>query len=131
MSSMPVLVQHVEERHGEYFVRETRVTVQSVITAWKRGDTPETIREQFPSLSLADVYSVISYYLDHQPALDAHFAETGAQYERERAADQAARPDFYAEMRRRVGEVRAQRSESAPTTEADDTHESGQSGEPV
>ncbi len=131
MSSMPSLIQHVEERHGEYFVRETRVTVQSVITAWKRGDTPEAVREQFPSLSLADVYSVISYYLDHQASLDTHFAETNAQYTRDRAADHAARPDFYAEMRRRIGELHVQRNKSDPATAAEGTQESGQSKESV
>lgn len=109
---LPNMVQHVEERDGEYFVRDTRVTAHSVIAAWKRGAAPEEIKEQFPTISLADVYNVISYYLDHQELLDAHFAETNAQYERDRAADHNARPEFYAEMRRRVAALRAQRGEA-------------------
>lgn len=99
---LPNMVQHVEERSGEYFVRDTRVTIHSAIAARKRGATPEAVVEQFPTISLSDVYNVISFYLDHQEILDAHFAETQAQYERDRAADHAARPEFYAEMRRRV-----------------------------
>lgn len=120
---MPTMVQHVEERDGEYFVRDSRVTVHSVIVAWKRDAGPERITEQFPTISLADVYGVISYYLDHRALLDAHFAETNARYERDRAADHAARPEFYVEMRRRIDNQRAQRakldasSENASATE--------------
>lgn len=103
------VVQHIEERNGEYFVRDSRVLVQSVVIAWQRGVAPEQIREQFPTISLADIYSVISSYLDHQDALDTHFAETNARNERDRLADQAARPEFYAEMRRRIADLRGQR----------------------
>lgn len=116
---LPNMVQHVEERNGEYFVRDSRVMVHSVIAAWKHGAAPEAIRDQFPTISLADVYSVISYYLDHREVLDSHFAETNARYERDRAADHAARPEFYAEMRRRVADLKGQRGE------ADGSGESG------
>lgn len=50
----------------------TRVTLQSVITAFDQGATPEEIVQQFPSLSLADVYSVIGYCLNHRDEVDAY-----------------------------------------------------------
>lgn len=117
---LPNVVQHVAERDGEYFVRDTRVTLHGIIAVWKRGAGPEEIREQFPAVSLADVYNVISYYLDHREHLDAHFAETNAQYERDRAADHATRPEFYAEMRRRVADLRTQRG-GADASDEDNT----------
>ena len=52
-------IEHVQEREGEYYVVNTRVPVGVVIAAWQRATTPQHIVEQFPSLSLADVYGVI------------------------------------------------------------------------
>lgn len=99
-------IEHVEERDGEYYAARTRVPVGVVIAAWKRGDAPERIVEQFPSLSLADVYGVIAYFLDHEQDLQAHFAGLRDEYERARQAARVAHPDFYADLRRRVDAVR-------------------------
>jgi uncharacterized protein (DUF433 family) len=104
--SVATTIEHVEERDGEYYAARTRVPVGVVIAAWKRGDVPERIVEQFPSLSLADVYGVITYYLDHEADLQAHFARLRDEYERARQAARAERPDFYAELQRRVNAVR-------------------------
>lgn len=95
-------VEHVEEREGEYYVARTRVPVGVVVAAWKRNPTPEDILDQFSSLSLADVYGVVSYYLDHRAEMDTHFAKLADEYERERLQEQAADPAFYEGMRERI-----------------------------
>ena len=41
----------------------TRVTLDTVVAAFEQGATAEEIAQQYPSLDLADVYSVISFYL--------------------------------------------------------------------
>lgn len=107
-------VEHIEERNGEYYVRDTRVTVHSIIASWRRGTLPEHIVKQFPSTTLADVFGVVSYYLDHQQEMDTHFAETAALYEREREAERARNPAFYDEMRHRMEDVRARRKLDRP-----------------
>ncbi|HEX6800482.1 MAG TPA: DUF433 domain-containing protein, partial [Ktedonobacterales bacterium] len=99
-------VEHIQERNGEYYVRDTRVTVHSIIAAWQRGTAPEHIVAQFPTTTLAGVFGVVSYYLDHRQQMDAHFADTAALYEREHEADHTRNPAFYDEMRRRVEDVR-------------------------
>jgi uncharacterized protein (DUF433 family) len=43
----------------------TRVTLDTVIGAFQDGATPEEIVYRYPSLQLADVYTVIGYYLRH------------------------------------------------------------------
>lgn len=50
----------------------TRVTLQTVITAFKDGSTCEEIIYQYPALKLADVYAVISYYLTNQVEVEAY-----------------------------------------------------------
>ena len=107
-------VEHVQEREGEYYVTSTRVPVGVVIASWKRGTSPEHITEQFPTLSLADVYGVITYYLDHQRELEAHFSRIEEEYERARLASRAARPEFYADLHQRIEAWRAAHPSQAP-----------------
>ena len=45
-------------------VGETRVTLDTVIEAFLEGATAEEIAQQYSSLTLPDIYSVIGYYLD-------------------------------------------------------------------
>ena len=48
---------------GVMRVGGTRVTLDTVIGAFRDGATAEEISHQYPSLSLADIYAVIAYYL--------------------------------------------------------------------
>src|SRR5438477_4849062 len=59
---------------GVWRVRNTRVSLDSVLAAFHDGSTPEEILQQYDTLSLADVYAVISYYLEHQSDLDSYLA---------------------------------------------------------
>jgi uncharacterized protein (DUF433 family) len=51
---------------GVIRVGGTRVTLDTLVTAFDAGATAEEIVQQYPSVALADVYSVIAYYLRHQ-----------------------------------------------------------------
>jgi uncharacterized protein (DUF433 family) len=119
--SMATTIEHVEERNGEYYVAHTRVPIGVVIAAWERGDKPERIAEQFPGLSLADVYGVIAYFLDHEVDLRVHFARLRDEYERARQAARAERPEFYSDLQRRIDAVR-----QAPAADDDESEASHQ-----
>lgn len=43
----------------------TRVTLDTVIGTFEEGAIPEEIVNRYPSLQLADVFTVIGYYLRH------------------------------------------------------------------
>ena len=60
---------------GAVRVGPTRVTLRTVLGSYKRGESPEEIVESFPTLKLADVYSVIGYYLNHQVEVDAYLQQ--------------------------------------------------------
>lgn len=62
-------------RHGVVQVRGSRVTLDSIVAAFERGATVEEIVQQYPTLHLADIYAVISYYLRNQTAVLAYLAE--------------------------------------------------------
>jgi len=56
-------------------VGDSRVLLELLIHAFQDGATPEEIVQQYPTLRLPDVYSVISYYLRHRDAVEAYLAE--------------------------------------------------------
>jgi uncharacterized protein (DUF433 family) len=60
---------------GVFRVGNTRVTLDSVITSYNLGATPEEIVQQFPSLALADVYAVVTYYLRHKAEVESYLGE--------------------------------------------------------
>lgn len=66
------------DAHGVIRVAGTRVTLDTVVSVFKAGATPEEIAQDFPSLELADIYAVVTYYLRHQPDVEAYL-ERGRQ----------------------------------------------------
>jgi uncharacterized protein (DUF433 family) len=67
---------------GAVRVGNTRVLLEIVITAYRMGSSAEGIVEQFPSLNLADVHAVLSYYLRHRADVDAYVQEVELEGER-------------------------------------------------
>jgi uncharacterized protein (DUF433 family) len=65
----------VTDADGVVRVSKTRVTLDTIVTAFLEGATAEEIVEQYPSLQLSDVYSVIGYYLRHKAEVDAYLVE--------------------------------------------------------
>ncbi|MCZ7567059.1 MAG: DUF433 domain-containing protein [Ardenticatenaceae bacterium] len=70
---------------GALRVGNSRVLLELVIRAFEDGATPETIAQQYSTTTLADIYSVIAYYLRHRPEVEAYLAE------REQQADEVRR----------------------------------------
>jgi uncharacterized protein (DUF433 family) len=79
---------------GVIRVGGTRVTLDTVVDAYLSGATADAIAEQYPSLSTADVYTTLGYYLRHRNEVDAYLSDRRAQADRlrqenERRADPA------------------------------------------
>jgi uncharacterized protein (DUF433 family) len=69
------------DEHGVYRVANTRVMYDSVLAGFHRGDSPETIRQQYPSLSLEEIYGSITYYLANRAEVDAYLQRQEAVWE--------------------------------------------------
>jgi uncharacterized protein (DUF433 family) len=67
--------EYVDQRNGGYYVAGTRVTLESVAYAFRDGESPEMIRQDFPALSLEQIYGAITYYLANKSAVDAYLIE--------------------------------------------------------
>lgn len=81
------------DQDGVIRVANTRVRMATIVHAFYEGCTPEEIVSQYPSLSLADVYAVISYYLNDQITLDAYLAQQQATSDRIRQ-EMINKPDY-------------------------------------
>ena len=60
---------------GALRVGHSHVLLELVIRAFQDGATPEAIAQHYPSVTLADIYAVISYYLRHREDIEAYLAE--------------------------------------------------------
>lgn len=60
---------------GVIRVSNTRVTLDTIVQAFNDGATAEEIAQQYPSTLLADIYSVIGYYLRHTAEVEAYLQQ--------------------------------------------------------
>jgi uncharacterized protein (DUF433 family) len=88
------------ERWGEdYMVSGSRVSLASIVYAWKEGFSPESIRDDFTSLTLEQVYGAIIYYLANQAEVDSYLSALKADFERRRAEQAVLHPEITAKLR--------------------------------
>jgi len=74
---------------GVIRVGNTRVTLETVVEAFLEGATAEEIVQQYPTLSLADVYSTISYYLRRRPEVESYLERRRQEAQRVREQNEA------------------------------------------
>lgn len=87
---------------GTWRIANTRVSLDSVIHSFWEGANPEEICQDFPSLSLVQVYSAIAYYLTHRDEVDAYLQEQQQAAENLRQELKARHGDFLATLRQRL-----------------------------
>lgn len=71
--------------HGVVLVAGTRVPLDTVIEAFNAGSSAEEIVLGYPTLNLADVYAVLTYYLRHREEVDTYLAQRRQEADRLRA----------------------------------------------
>jgi uncharacterized protein (DUF433 family) len=74
--------EYVSHPRGGYVIKGTRVSLDSVVCAFLRGESPEGIVESFPALTLEQVYGALSYYLAHREAVDEYLSEGKEEFDR-------------------------------------------------
>jgi len=89
------------DESGALRVGSSRVLFELVIRAFQDGATAETIVQRYGTLTLADVYGSIAYYLRHRASAEAYLAEREAAANETQKKIQATQTDL-TEMRRRL-----------------------------
>lgn len=72
ISSEPVPLEVREQ--GVVCVRGSRVTLAAIVTAFRNGATAEEILQRYPTLHLADIYAIVSFYLRHDAEVDSYLS---------------------------------------------------------
>lgn len=89
LSIVTETVPLVTDMDGVVRVGKTRVTLDTVISAFLDGATAEEIVHQYPSLNLADVYAVIAYYLRRRAEVDTYLQQRQQQAEKLREQNES------------------------------------------
>ena len=101
--------EYIEQRDGGYYVAGVRISLDSIVYAFNRGESPERILEEFPLLDkVSRVYGAIAFYLDHKPDIDKYLEETEREFEGSAIPLEKANPALWEKIQR----ARARMSES-------------------
>lgn len=75
ISTITELIPLSVDADGVIRISGTRVTLDTLVAAFTEGATAEEITQQYPALKLADVYSVIGYYLRHPAEVQSYLQQ--------------------------------------------------------
>jgi uncharacterized protein (DUF433 family) len=66
--------EYIEKREGGFYLIGSRVSLESVVCLFLDGASPETIVDEFSTLTLEQVYGAITFYLANRAEIDAQLA---------------------------------------------------------
>ena len=101
---------YIEQRDGGYWITGSRVSLDSLVYAFLRGASPEAIARSFPLVTLEDVFGAITFYLAHQPEVDAHLRQSESEFDALREKARQANPLLF----KKLEEARRQTQASRP-----------------
>jgi len=89
---------YIEQRDGVYYIAGTRVSLDSLVYAFLRGDSPEGIADSFPAIELEQVYGAIAFYLAHRASIDRYLEQAKTDFARLRSDSRRKHPQLYAKL---------------------------------
>ena len=99
---------YVEWRDEGYWIANSRVSLDTIVYAFLDGQSPESIAQSLPTLTLEQVYGAIAFFLAHQPEIETYLEKAKTDSETKRKASRESDPVFYqklADARRRVSTI--------------------------
>lgn len=94
--------EYVEMRSGGYYVAGSRVSLASIIYEYSDGAAPETMRQNFPTLSLEQIHGAIAFYLGHREESENYLHELERKWDELERTAKPASP----ELQQRIEEAR-------------------------
>jgi len=87
-----LLVSSPDVCGGHLRIEGTRITVNQIVVWYKQGYGPEEIADQYPQLTLAQVYAALAYYHANREEIEADLVAEKLEAERlEKEYQQAMR----------------------------------------
>ena len=98
--------EYIEERNGGYYIAGTRISLDSVVYSFERGNSPEAIQQSFPLLKLAQIYGAIAFYLDHQAEIQQYLKDEERRIQESTVPLSEANPELWNRLQRAREELR-------------------------
>ena len=90
--------QYVEKIDDGYRVADSRVSLDSIVYAYLRGESAESIAQSFAVLSLEQVYGALTYYLANRIEMDDYLQRASAEFDAIRRSARDNDPMFYQKL---------------------------------
>ena len=104
-----MLTHYVDQHDGGYWIAGTRVSLDSIVYAFLEGLSPESIVDNFETLTLEQVYGAIAYYLGHKATIDTYLKQSETEFDEFCRQAREAHPLLYQKLdaarRQRSGEA--------------------------
>jgi uncharacterized protein (DUF433 family) len=92
--------EYIEQRNGGYYIAGTRISLDSVVYSFERGNSPETIQKEFPLLRLPQIYGAIAFYLDHQAEVRRYLESEERRIQESSVPLSQADPELWSRLQR-------------------------------
>jgi uncharacterized protein (DUF433 family) len=93
-----MIKEYIEQREGGYFIKGSRVSLDSVVYAFLRGESPEGIAESFPALGLEQIFGALAFYMANREIVDRYLSEGRVAFETLRNRARHENPSLYAKL---------------------------------
>jgi hypothetical protein len=94
LASIPTK-QYVEQREEGYWIKGSRISLDSVVYSFLDGETPEVIAQNFPLLSLEQVYGAITFYLANRELINTYLRNEETEFGQLQKNCQQRSPKLY------------------------------------
>ncbi len=91
--------QYIELQNEKYTIIGTRISLDSILYGFLNGESPETIAQNFPLLSLEQVYGAIAFYLANRELIDSYLKEDEAEFEKLQQSCRENNPSLYQKLK--------------------------------
>jgi uncharacterized protein (DUF433 family) len=91
--------EYIEQRDGGYYFASSRVSLDSVVYQFLQGESPESIAQAFPSLSLEQVYGGLTFYLANRQTIDEYLTKGEENFAKLANDARQANPLLYEKLR--------------------------------
>lgn len=80
--NFPDSVPLVQLENGAVRVRNSRVTLETIVIRSQMGDTVERIHSGFPTVSISQIKAILAWYFDNKSDVDEYLRELEEETER-------------------------------------------------
>jgi uncharacterized protein (DUF433 family) len=84
---------------GGWRIAGSRVSLDSIVHAYRSGRGAEAIQDSFPSLTLEQIHGAIAFYLHNRGEIDRYLAAQEGKWEQVRDQSEAANAELLERLR--------------------------------